>query len=492
MWFDSFESTAAALDIIDLVLTRVADDAFEKYLITRQNKFIVDRTLQNLSGLVEWQVPTLDGNAHRPQHQLFELAQACQGLSVIEPSPAPAPLDSWARGSVQQKASLRETVPIPKETGGRFSATQSTQRLRRIPRRTTPIPVTASARTSEHHAKLSAILASEARNRSSRKEVDVEHTKVLEKIASKSRENALAERRDREKEAQKKQMREHYARILQGKTFTVDENGGILVVDPPTRLSLPPSTLKVEAAFEDSEEEPDAETVYTGGKYGIIDDDHSLLESPSGKRKSKKGVTKIDGKTGLNNPLSTLRINDPTAITRSPVRTLRTVLETARGDSNLYEADSMQLQPSLVNTMQEKGGSLVLSPGVRIFEGRNRLESSIMPGTRELPVHFRTVSSISSQSVSSGDPRMRENHPQGYIPTGIREIHPNETGIVNTRAGGHAQQAARQLRAASAQNAPYPSENVFNGLGTLKSNNTEDLLDGLYKNVMDKKKHSNV
>lgn len=418
--FDSSTFAAvAAAHVINALIEKGGDILYDHYLQSKEEDFVVARTVQSLKLLVEWHLPEVDGAQHRPAEShlhgsmspITGTGNESVGAWECEPEPQPAPLDSWARSSIPTR------VPLQR----RWENLES-RRSRQSGR--------AGADGNQQHASSSAMAGSEPDRRSSStgqrgvvqamelqpiaeatipeepdnnaasvaaaRAIDAERRRILSEMERRKKDTEHAKRRENEESKEREARDKAFKKKLRGKAFTIDERGGVLLVTKPDPERLPPTIPPVDSQAVDLTALP----VHLGG-YGQPTDGSNTSRSPRTKTKPL-----LAGTTQLGEP-------EPSLGDRMQA------IDSARGNKQFFR-EAVSSQPSLIDHVPSLPRGL--AAGVSIREEGRVLAG---PPPAEDPRHV-TRTSFMKKAAMSGTGSLSSSMSGSMVLNGT--ISPNHTG----------------------------------------------------------------
>jgi hypothetical protein len=275
------ESYVAALSVIDAIVENGGALLYERYLASKEKEFAVERMAASLQHVVDWQLPTVDGATEYADPNYSGPIAALPAFAVMtgswecEPEPLPAPLDSWARAVVPmrlpdmrrrevllarraaalEQEALRAAAAREKAEAAAAAAGAAEQSAR------AGRPGTVSSRPGTVGSQLATIAEGKDEGGDARQGGRASTPAVLSQraaiLASLDR-KALAARESAEKElrasADAARRDSAMRKALNGRPFTLDEHGGIIVVEGVDAAALPAVKRETRVGVEGAEE----------------------------------------------------------------------------------------------------------------------------------------------------------------------------------------------------------------------------------------------
>ena len=101
----AMDAQLMAAEAVTRVINAASSMLYERYLVAREDAFVSARMRQDIVGLGSWATPVID-------------SLAATGAWGTEPEPTPPPADAWVRGAVPARAPTepRRDLAVPRET----------------------------------------------------------------------------------------------------------------------------------------------------------------------------------------------------------------------------------------------------------------------------------------------------------------------------------------------------------------------------------------
>ena len=232
------ESLAAASDALEAIIEAGGSILYERYLAGRQAGFVAQRTLQDLKHLIAWELPTLDAEAPGAR------GWACEG------EPLAAPLDTWARSALPTRAPgqpradqafRREQTPAELAAAAAGAAREAAEARAREERRHAPAAgAAAPSPAARARGDASSAVAASPSPQRQRGAGAGAQPRGQPRPMSQERKAAVTD----------KLARQALQKRLAGRDYTLDERGGVVLVDKVEEDALPPLSPQALSAVE--------------------------------------------------------------------------------------------------------------------------------------------------------------------------------------------------------------------------------------------------
>jgi len=289
------EAIDASLGIIDEVLGRGADVLYKHYLDNQASEFSVKLAMQEMMEVVKWHFMSRDEG---------ERDMAKNPSWIPDEEPAPATIDSWARGALR----IREKPPVDESAAEvETVVTPTTQaRKKRAAARKKSIAAEAEADAVDATGAAgvgdgpSGGAAGSRRGsikvRAGPSTAERQKRKVDESKAKRAKEQAT-------EEAQFKRIQKE----MKDKDYTYDRNGSLIVIDNPDCARLPAFTVepgvgvRSETHADKMEELRQLKAVLSASKKSTgADDSEAKLEDALRRQKQERQPSMLDSMTLTN------------------------------------------------------------------------------------------------------------------------------------------------------------------------------------------------
>jgi len=390
----TFASVAVA-EVINAIIDRGGDALYDLYLREKEADYVIERTMQSLKLISDLHVPITDGAEYCSSSLSSSSSSSSSSphrgslsLWTCEAEPQPAPLDSWARASIptrvpftkrlrgaanggpdhdHQKA-LREAALLAQRQTAQERAQSRGAALAQLQMAAAEkerVTIFAENGDSNDHA--------ESNNESMTPEqiaMMEERTRIAREFQNKKLSAAQHAARFAEEEAARAERDKVFAKKLRGKNYTVDERGGILLVDKPNPERLPSVVLPVKSklvAGNNADEQGDEEEEYI------------LSESPSRSPTSRSNT----GKGGVGAMTGRDRVS---------------IKAMAKAKSNPdFFRNSISAQPSLIDAHPDLNPGIEIRENGRVLRGPDAASDSMHMTKTELG-HLKQEASLQLQA----------------------------------------------------------------------------------------------
>jgi len=340
-------------------------------------------------------------------------------LWTCEPEPQPAPLDSWARASIPTRVPFARRLrgaasggpDLDEQRALRQSALQSQHQIGQERAHSRGAALQAIQLAAEEKERIHIYTENaEDGNNLSLNEITLpadqialidERSKIAREFQNKKLSAAQNAARFAEEEAARAERDKVFAKKLRGKNYTVDERGGILLVEKPNPDKLPSVVLPVRSKLVSSD----------------VEENELYLDSSPSRNITSRSI--------LNTTTTTT-----TGAMTSRDRVSAKALAKAKSDPNLFR-NSISAQPSLIDAHPD------LNPGIEIREDGRILrgpivESDSMHMTKNELSHLKQEASIQLQASIRDHDNRRHNggsfilsggDSHGSLPGGVVDLH---------------------------------------------------------------------
>ncbi len=389
---EQFQTALACTEAVGDVLERLyqsgGDLLYERYLQRREADFIARRTLQDLNLLVEWELPTVC--AQQP---------AQPGRWAVDAEPAPPPLDTWTRSALPLRAASeprRDLAQRRATTAAEDAAARATAAVEAAAR-----AAAEAASAARREAALSPVAAPPSPARRGASGATGGSVGSAARAASRrvgggggggggsgapsparaagAGGRSLSREGREDAKAAARRIRELEKR-LKGQPFTVDERGGVVLVERVAPEDMPPFSPQAQSSVED----PDDEEGGGGGGRGAA-------------RRGGAGSRRGGGGSAPRAPLSPSDGGSVSSLASHPLAGggglgNRSVRQMAAKEDPRFFKETLELpQASMLAALAAEAAAagedappgaprLAVSPGVSVREGGRTFVGAPRPG----------------------------------------------------------------------------------------------------------------
>jgi len=282
------EAIDVSLEIVEEVLNNGAGILYQHYLEQQSSEFSVKLAMQEMMEVVKWHFMGRDEGEH-------DIAKNPSWNPDEEP--APATIDSWARGALRIREKPVEVEPVENEA----ATPTTTARKKRAAARKKSVQIDEASTEAGDSQADTAVTGSGAPGTS---DTSRRASKIVKGPSTADRQKRVVEesksKRAKERateEAQLKKMQKE----LKDKEYTYDRNGAVIVIDNPDGAKLPAYVVepavgvRTETHADKTEELRQLKSVLNASKKtSQVDESDSKLEDALRRQKQERQPAMMD------------------------------------------------------------------------------------------------------------------------------------------------------------------------------------------------------